>query len=109
MQSIWHGIKRSWHSTEGNSIVVGVERVSVTCRYPACTVKNEDENMRAMTKRKWMIQKENIRKCPNKIMMVGKEEVDYEYVYLLCFTLFYPGRQLTDGKSVHVVCTVNRF
>ena len=42
--------------------------------------------MRAMKKRKWMIQKENMRKCPNKIMMVGKEEVDYEYVYLLCFT-----------------------
>ena len=30
------GIKRSWHSTEGDFAIVGVERVSVTNRYPAC-------------------------------------------------------------------------
>ena len=30
------GIKRSWHITEGGSVIVGVERVSVTNRYPAC-------------------------------------------------------------------------
>ena len=29
------GIKRSWHSTEGGSVIVGLERVSVTNRYPA--------------------------------------------------------------------------
>ena len=29
--------KRSWHSTEDGSVIVGVERVSVTNRYPACT------------------------------------------------------------------------
>ena len=27
MHSIWHEIKRSWHSTEGGSVMVGVERV----------------------------------------------------------------------------------
>ena len=32
MHSIWHGIKRSWPSTEGGSVIVGVERVSVTYR-----------------------------------------------------------------------------
>ena len=30
-------IKRSWHSTKDGSEVVGIERVSVTNRYPACT------------------------------------------------------------------------
>ena len=39
MHSIWHGIKRSWFSTEGVSVIVGVEIVSVTYRYPARTVK----------------------------------------------------------------------
>ena len=28
MHSIWHGIKRSWHSIEGGSVIVGVESVS---------------------------------------------------------------------------------
>ena len=44
------GIKRSWHSTEGASVIVGVERVSVTYRQPACTVY-EDEYMWAEEKR----------------------------------------------------------
>ena len=30
-------IKRPWHSTEDGSEIVGVERVSVKNRYPACT------------------------------------------------------------------------
>ena len=30
MHSIWHGIKISWHSTKGGSVLVGVEKVSVT-------------------------------------------------------------------------------
>ena len=37
MYYIMLGSKRSWHSTEGGSVIVGVERVSVTDRYPACT------------------------------------------------------------------------
>ena len=37
------GIKRSWHSTEGGSVIVGVERVSVTNRYPACKALNGEE------------------------------------------------------------------
>ena len=31
--------RRSWYSTEGDSEIVGVERMSVTYRQPACTVK----------------------------------------------------------------------
>ena len=34
------GIKRSWHSTEGGFVIVGVERVSDTNRYPTCTRTN---------------------------------------------------------------------
>ena len=30
------GIKISWHSTKGGSVLVGVERVSVINRYPVC-------------------------------------------------------------------------
>ena len=30
------GINRSWHSIEGGSEIFGVERVSVTNRYPEC-------------------------------------------------------------------------
>ena len=33
------GIKRSWHSIKGGSVIVGVERVSVTNRYPTCKRK----------------------------------------------------------------------
>ena len=33
------GIKKSWHSTEGGSIIVDIGRVSVTNRYPACTLR----------------------------------------------------------------------
>ena len=29
------GIKRSWHSTEGGFVIVGVERVSVTNKFPS--------------------------------------------------------------------------
>ena len=32
------GIKRSWHCTEGGSVIVGVKRVSATYRQPTCTV-----------------------------------------------------------------------
>ena len=66
MPSIWHVIKRSWHFTEGGPVihVVGVERVSVTYRYLTSTGKNEDENMWAINKRKWMIKKEKDMKVP---------------------------------------------
>ena len=37
------GIKRSWHSTDGGSVIVDVERVSVTNRYPACKSVNGEE------------------------------------------------------------------
>ena len=45
------GMKRSWHSTEGGSVTVGVERVSVINRYPACI------------KRKWRGMKVGKEKC----------------------------------------------
>ena len=41
MHSIWHGIKRSWHFTEGGSVIVGVERVSVNYIQMPSTVKME--------------------------------------------------------------------
>ena len=36
---LYFPIKRSWHFTEGGSVIVAVERVSVTNIYPASTVK----------------------------------------------------------------------
>ena len=36
-------IKRFWHSTEGGSVIAGVERVSVTNRYPVCKCVNGEE------------------------------------------------------------------
>ena len=61
--SIWHRIKRSWHSIEGAYVIVGVERVSFTCRYPARTVKVKMKYM-DNGKRKWVIKIEH---CSKKI------------------------------------------
>ena len=67
MHSIWQGIKRSWHSMEGGSVTVGVEKVSVTYRQPACTVKMKMNKCKC-----W--QKEE------KIWMSGQKEEKYEWV-----------------------------
>ena len=49
MHSIWHGIKRSWHSIEGDFEIVGVERMSVTKQISSMhRVNGEDE-------REWMV------------------------------------------------------